>query len=84
MNVRFSVDNPKEDAVTNIIGSINLYEACKNSGVKKIIFASSGGTIYENSAISADEEHRRIRVHLMELQSLQMKSIYFITTIAME
>lgn len=58
MNVRFSVDNPKEDAVTNIIGSINLYEACKNSGVKKIIFASSGGTIYgEQVQFPADEEH---------------------------
>ncbi len=58
MNVRFSVDNPKEDAITNIIGSINLYEACKNSGVKKIIFASSGGTIYgEQVQFPADEEH---------------------------
>jgi UDP-glucose 4-epimerase len=58
MNVRFSVDNPTEDAKTNIIGSLNLYEACKNTGVKKIIFASSGGTIYgEQIYFPADEEH---------------------------
>lgn len=58
MNVRFSVDNPIEDARTNIIGSLNLYEACKNTGVKKIIFASSGGTIYgEQIYFPADEEH---------------------------
>lgn len=58
MNVRFSVDNPREDALTNIIGGINIYEACKASGVRKIIFASSGGAIYgEQLYFPADEEH---------------------------
>jgi len=59
MNVRFSVDNPKFDAQTNILGSINIYEAAKLTGAKKLIFASSGGTIYgEQSSHPADEEHQ--------------------------
>lgn len=46
MNVRFSVDNPLADAENNILGTINLLESAKNSGVGKFIFASSGGTVY--------------------------------------
>ncbi len=46
MNVRHSVDDARHDAHNNIIGSLSVFEAAKNSGVKKIIFASSGGTVY--------------------------------------
>lgn len=47
INVRTSVADPKFDAHTNIIGSINLLEAAKACGsVRHIIFASSGGAIY--------------------------------------
>ncbi len=48
INVRKSIDDPVYDAENNIIGSLNLLEASKNIGVKKIIFASSGGTVYGN------------------------------------
>jgi len=58
MNIRLSVENPIFDAGTNIVGSLNLYEACKNNGVKKIIFSSTGGAIYgEQDYFPADEEH---------------------------
>jgi len=46
MNVRESVKDPIFDAQTNILGSLNILENCVKSGVKKIIFASSGGAIY--------------------------------------
>ena len=46
MDVRVSVNDPKFDAQNNIIGSLNLYENCREYKVKKIIFASSGGTVY--------------------------------------
>jgi UDP-glucose 4-epimerase len=60
MNVRVSVDDPKFDANTNIIGSINIFEAARRSGVKKIIFASSGGTIYgEQEKFPAEEDDRK-------------------------
>ena len=58
MDVRVSVRNPKFDATTNILGGLNLYEAAKNSGVKKILFASSGGTVYgEQLHFPAAENH---------------------------
>ncbi len=58
MNVRVSVSDPRFDATNNILGSLNIFEACKNTGVKKVIFASSGGTIYgEQDYFPADEEH---------------------------
>lgn len=46
ISVRISVKNPLLDANINIIGLLNLLEACKLNGTKKVIFASSGGAIY--------------------------------------
>ncbi|MBI5325183.1 MAG: NAD-dependent epimerase/dehydratase family protein [Ignavibacteriae bacterium] len=58
MDVRFSVDNPRFDATTNILGSLNLYESAKKYGVKKVIFASTGGAVYgEQDYFPADENH---------------------------
>jgi UDP-glucose 4-epimerase len=58
MDVRHSVADPTFDARVNILGFINLLEACKNSGVKKIIFASSGGAVYgEQKVFPAPESH---------------------------
>jgi UDP-glucose 4-epimerase len=58
MNVRVSVADPRFDATTNILGSLNIFEAAKDAGVKKIAFASSGGTIYgEQDYFPADEVH---------------------------
>ena len=45
-NVRQSVKDPIKDAMINVIGSINVFEMCAKYKVKKIIFASSGGTVY--------------------------------------
>lgn len=58
IDVRKSVEDPAADATINIVGSLNLLECCRRSGVKKIIFASSGGAIYgEQDYYPADEKH---------------------------
>jgi len=58
MDVRHSVADPQFDARVNILGFINLLEACKNAGTKKIIFASSGGAVYgEQETFPAAEDH---------------------------
>ena len=58
MDIRKSVDNPAEDADINIIGSLNLINNCIRTGVKQIIFASTGGAIYgEQSEYPAPEDH---------------------------
>lgn len=41
-----SIENSTFDLYTNVIGSIQLLEACKKQRIKKIIFSSSGGTVY--------------------------------------
>ncbi|MCX7879161.1 MAG: NAD-dependent epimerase/dehydratase family protein [Ignavibacteria bacterium] len=58
IDVRISVENPFFDAQTNILASLRIYESAKKSNVKKIIFASSGGTVYgEQIYFPADENH---------------------------
>jgi UDP-glucose 4-epimerase len=58
MDVRHSVADPTFDARVNILGFINLLEGCKNAGVKKVLFASSGGAVYgEQEIYPAPESH---------------------------
>jgi UDP-glucose 4-epimerase len=59
MNVRRSVDDPVFDARVNILGSLNLLQAAVATGVKKVVFASTGGAIYgEQLTFPADETHQ--------------------------
>jgi UDP-glucose 4-epimerase len=56
IDVRKSVDDPEYDANVNIVGMINLLQKCIKHGVRKVIFASSGGAIYgEPEVLPADE-----------------------------
>ena len=57
MDVRVSVARPVYDATINILGSLQLCEAACAAGVRKVVFASSGGTIYgETQAIPTAED----------------------------
>jgi len=58
IDVRKSVKDPIQDAKTNILGSLNLLQNCQKNGVKKFIFASSGGAIYgDTDVIPTPETH---------------------------
>ena len=46
VDVRKSVSDPIEDAMVNIVGTLNLLQAASDSGTRKVVFASSGGCIY--------------------------------------
>ena len=41
-----SNDNPCYDVETNVLGTIRLLDAARKADVKKIVFVSSGGTVY--------------------------------------
>jgi len=57
--LRKSIEEPVFDAMTNIIGTINVLEACKKSKVKKIIYTSTGGARYGNPEyLPVDENHK--------------------------
>ncbi len=45
-DVRISVAKPDFDAEVNIIGSLNVLQGAVAAGTRKVVFASSGGTIY--------------------------------------
>lgn len=74
MDVRRSVKDPEFDATTNILGTINLLQNSIKYGVKKFMFASTGGAVYgEQDYFPADEKH-----------PLQPKSPYGISKLAVE
>ncbi|MCS7057080.1 MAG: NAD-dependent epimerase/dehydratase family protein [Thermoflexales bacterium] len=56
-DVRQSLAFPDLYADVNIIGTIRLLEACRRHGVRKFIFASTGGAIYgESTRIPTPED----------------------------
>lgn len=58
LSVRVSVEDPIIDADINIMGSLNVISNCHIYKVRKIIFASSGGTVYgEQQYFPAEEDH---------------------------
>ena len=58
LSVRVSVEDPMMDADINVMGGLNVINACHIYNINKIIFASSGGTVYgEQEYFPADEDH---------------------------
>jgi UDP-glucose 4-epimerase len=56
MDVRHSVADPVEDARRNVLGTVAVLEAAHRSGSRKVVFASSGGSIYGDAErLPADE-----------------------------
>jgi UDP-glucose 4-epimerase len=45
-DVRVSVADPVLDAGINVLGSLRVIEGARAAGARKVVFASSGGTIY--------------------------------------
>jgi UDP-glucose 4-epimerase len=46
IDVRVSVERPAFDSQINVVGFVNLLEGAGEGGVKRVIFASSGGVVY--------------------------------------
>jgi UDP-glucose 4-epimerase len=58
IDVRKSVADPRFDADVNLLGMLNLLEAATAAGVKRFLFASSGGACYgEPDVHPAPETH---------------------------
>lgn len=50
--VRYSIDNPHAFISSNIVGFINILEACKNTNVKNFLYASSSSVYGSNETNS--------------------------------
>ena len=58
INVRKSTEDPMFDTNVNVIGTINLLQLAVKYGVRKFVFASSGGAVYgEQHRFPAPESH---------------------------
>jgi len=59
-DVRVSVSEPVFDAEVNVLGTLRILEGARLGGARKVVFASSGGTIYgdpDPSVLPVDEHH---------------------------
>ncbi|MDP8969394.1 MAG: SDR family NAD(P)-dependent oxidoreductase [Actinomycetota bacterium] len=60
IDVRRSVADPVHDAMVNVVGTVQLLEACRRHGTAKIVLATSGGCIYgepEAGELPVAEDH---------------------------
>ncbi len=58
MDVRKSVADPLFDADVNVRGTLNLLECVRRSGVRKVVYISTGGAVYgEPEYLPCDEDH---------------------------
>ncbi len=58
MDVRRSVADPLFDADVNVRGTLNLLEAARTHGVRKVIYISTGGAAFgEPKYLPCDEDH---------------------------
>jgi UDP-glucose 4-epimerase len=57
--VRPSLKDPLHDASVNVLGTLNVLEAALAAGVRKVVYAASGGTLYgEPRTIPVKERQR--------------------------
>ncbi len=58
VDVRRSVADPSFDVGVNVLGTVNLLEACIEAGTRRVVFASTGGAIYgQQDSFPASESH---------------------------
>ena len=55
-DVRFGTNHPRKDLEQNTIATYNILEAMRVSGIKKIIFSSTGSVYGESSVIPTPED----------------------------
>lgn len=52
-----SIDNPALDSKINVVGTINVLEACRKTDVRKIVISSSAGIFGELHELPIGEDH---------------------------
>jgi UDP-glucose 4-epimerase len=52
-----SIDDPIYDATVNVLGTLNVLEAARKTGVKKLVYSSSAGIFGELKTLPIKEDH---------------------------
>lgn len=78
ISVRNSVEDPIFDAQVNILGLLNILEAGRKNGVKKIIFASSGGVVYGDAYQIPTPENYDPKIPLSPYGIAKLVSEYYL------
>lgn len=55
-----SIEGPRKNAEVNVIGLLNILEACKINKIKKLIFTSASSLVGEPKTFQVDESHTAI------------------------
>ncbi len=75
VSVVASVADPRTDAEINIMGTMHLLTLCAQFGVRRFVFASTGGAIYgEPQYMPADEQHPALPLAPYGLSKLAAES----------
>jgi UDP-glucose 4-epimerase len=85
-NPASSFDNPVYDIETNVISSVRMMEIALKNDVKKIIFPSTGGTIYGDARkipISEDEPANPLNPYAISKLTTEKYLHYFFTQYGM-
>jgi UDP-glucose 4-epimerase len=61
IDVRHSVARPADDAQTNVVGTINVLEAARATGARRVINTSTGGGLYGDADVLPTPEDSAIR-----------------------
>lgn len=61
IDVRSSVADPLADARNNVLGVVNVAEAARLSGSRKVVYATSGGSIYGHATTVPTDESAPVR-----------------------
>jgi len=69
-----SMEDPVSDIKTNLVASVRLFQACQQAGASRVVFVSSGGTVYGPAH----------QVPIAEDRLLEPVSSYGITKLAAE
>ncbi len=61
IDVRSSVDDPAGDAAVNVLGTINVLEAARTAGSRRVVYSSTGGGLYGDAGVLPTPEDHPIR-----------------------
>ncbi len=61
IDVRYSVEHPADDAAQNVLGTITLLEAARETGSRRVVNTSTGGGLYGDAGVLPTPEDHPVR-----------------------